>query len=85
MLSQTHQGVLDSSNIYSICAPFCPWFFKGEDMALSIIALSSLNNACANPSPLKAAILYIRLIPLICEISILIHESRYYNTHLIIV
>jgi hypothetical protein len=36
-----------------------------EDIAFSFIALSSLNNAFTNPSPLKAAILQIRFIPLI--------------------
>ena len=34
-------------------------------MAFSFIALSSLNNAFTKPSPLNAAILQIRLIPLI--------------------
>ena len=74
-LSPNHLAFLDSKNICSFRAPLCPRFFNVEDMTFSFIALSSLNNAVTKPSPLNAAILHIRLIPLI-EASVIAINTR---------
>ena len=43
---------------------FAPRFFNMVDIVFSFIALSNFSMAFINPSPLNAAILQIRLIPL---------------------
>ena len=55
----------DNNNICNFRAPLCPSFFNVVDIAFSFIPLSNFSNALTKPSPLKAAILQIRLIPLI--------------------
>jgi hypothetical protein len=57
-------GILAKNKDCSLRAPFCPSPFKLADMASSLIALSSRNNTFTKPSPLKAAIRQIRMIPL---------------------
>ena len=64
-LSCNHRAFFDSNNICNLRAPLCPNFFNVVDIAFSFIPLSNFSNALTKPSPLKAAILQIRLIPLI--------------------
>ncbi len=64
-LSLNHRAFFDSNNICSLRAPFSLRFFKSCRYSVFIYCLIQFSNAFSKPSPLKAAILKIRLTSLI--------------------